>query len=771
MIMKKIFKLMMVIALGAMALACAKEPRINEPAEASETVKVNVRMGLPEVEGAGKAQMSDALGITWEAGDVVWFNGNTGNVEATLAATQITNNGHTASFSIEIPAITGQDAVGLLRYNWSTRNSAEYDFGNPAEHKVPDTGATWNSGNSLEYTQAVAGVMNKAYLFMHSNTNRNDQTFVKSDTSPVDVTVNMKIIGSIFRVMPYTSDYNDEAVESVTFSYNDNSVIGGTVVYDYVNGTYRSAQEVNWLTYKTVKVNLGTAFSLSGVTDKATSKGIYFAVPATKNAIAGGYKIVVKTDKATYTYVSTGNVNVSENMVRNIPLKLDAAHRIADDAVKGTLTYEGSIANNQSFNYDHNAQSNIDLGYYFARTQNTGESTSTIRENVSGNEAFYNVSFAVIDDATGTTADWLTVAYGNNSTHWILNAAGNTGTTTRSATVTASFPAIADGYVLGDGFATRVIKVSQNPELAPDTVIGDLSYAQNTTVGASYHYNFGATNAAGLGWLLVTTRISGASSWTGCEANQGDNEALYYAGITCSVIDDATGTTADWVTVYRTPNDTWWRANVSANTGAARSATVTLTFPTFANHYQLLSTESATRVFTISQDAYVAIDYVNELWNGASIAKTFYSDANWTPVTNTPDVTLSADGKTYTVVVPAGVGGNEWNAQNFLLSDIQMTAGKLYKFSCTVDATVSGTATIKLGLWNPTGGNDGKGGDANPIFYDPNVTVTAGTPLVLEKDNLPATINGDMKVVLIIDLGRTAVGSTWTFSNISLKSN
>ena len=137
--MKQTIKLFMLAAVAATVYACAKEPEQAEIIENQETVTLNVRMGLPELDGVSRAELSDELGITWEDGDVVWFNGNTGNVEAVLDDSQITDDGHTATFSIEIPAITGQDANGLLRYNWSTRNTAEYDFGNPTQHKMQTT--------------------------------------------------------------------------------------------------------------------------------------------------------------------------------------------------------------------------------------------------------------------------------------------------------------------------------------------------------------------------------------------------------------------------------------------------------------------------------------------------------------------------------------------------------------------------------------------------------------------------------------------------------
>lgn len=763
--MKKIFYSIFVIALGVMAVGCTRE---QEQTAEQATGSIVYKVTLKSTE-LTSATFTDAEGLKWQEGDVLRWEGNTGNTSHTLTAGEILDEGYTASFEIAIPNIKNEAPRGVFRFNYNSDIVTEWNFGSPLRI-VTDPSITL-SDDVLTYTQAEAGVMNRAFVFLHSATEWTD--FAKADTETPEETATMQIVGSIFRFLPYTADYNDEEVESVTFSLDNKAKwLGGLVYYPYSSNAYLDANQKNLNKYYKAVVNLGTPFSLSGVTDVVYSKGIYFALPATNSPVTGGYTIVVKTDKATYTYNSTKDLSVGENKVRNIPILLDAAHRIADDAVVGALRYQGNINNNQTFTYDHEAQSNVDIGYWYAQVKNTGDADWTIKEaSIPENAGYYAVSFSVIDDETGLAADWVTAAYGTNSTHWILNLTENTTGATRSATVTATFPAIVAGYLLDDGFATKVIKVTQTPELAPDVVIGDLSYRQNTSIGAAYNFNVSGAANFDLGWLLITTRLTGEAAWTGREAGDGDNDALYYAGITFDVIDDATGATATWCSINRPTKNTRWYVSVDANTGAARSATITAHFPTVSNHYQLVDGEASTKVISITQEAYESIDYVNEHWDGASIsiAKTWYSPAGWAGGL-TPNVTLSADGKTFTSVIPEGIGGAEWMGQNFLLSDILMEAGKKYKFSCTVNTTVAGTCTVKLGLWDPSA-NGGTGGDTNMIFYDNAVAVTAGTPLSFEKEALNPQINGDFRVVLIIDLGRSAAGSTWTFSDISLKSN
>lgn len=322
----------MIIALGAMSLSCSKEKQINDGTSKTlnEPVTINFTIGLPEIEDpSSRASFTDELGITWEPGDEIWFTGNANATNlATLTAGDITEGGHKASFSITTAATSG-----VLRYNWSTRNTAEWDFGSLLTNYVnqsnfEDLDASLTSNTTLEFTQSEAGVMNKRFVFLHSATSNQD--YVVNEGSIAVADVKMKIVGSIFRILPFTTDYSSEQVESIKFSLNGSSKLGGVSTYNYGAGTYTSNLAWNYL-YKEVVVNLDTPFDLTGVSSKYDSKGIYFAVPRTESAITGGYTITVKTDQATYTYVSAKNLEVADNQVRNFPILLDASHRVAND--------------------------------------------------------------------------------------------------------------------------------------------------------------------------------------------------------------------------------------------------------------------------------------------------------------------------------------------------------------------------------------------------------------------------------------------------------
>lgn len=591
--MKKIYTYAAIVALCATAASsCRKEASIAAPD--TDTTIYKVKLSNPQTKA-----FTDAAGLTWNVGDQIRWEGNTGNTTHTLTAEEISSDGHTATFEIGIPNIKNESPRGVFRYNYNSDNNSEWNFGSN-QRMVTDESIDFVNGQSVTYTQSVAGTMNPAFIFLHSSTEW--ETFTQSESETPELTASMQILGSIFRVMPYTTVYNDEAIQSVSIKVNDNSKkLGGLVYYNYSSNEYIDANQKNYNSYTTATVNLGTALSLSGITDRESSKGIYFAVPATNTAISGGYTIVVRTDVATYTYTSSADLSVSENVVKNIYVKLDAAHRVADSDVRGTLKYQGSLAS--SYTYDDNAQNNIDLGYWYASTSDSDD-PNKIRENKDGDEIFYSgIQFSIIDDATGTTANWLSVQYEEDDTHWILNVNANTTGANRKATITATFPNAVSGYILESGYATKTVTITQYRALGENDIIGELSYVQNSGISATYTYGASASNND-LGWLLIMTKDTGSTSWTAREANQGNNDALYYSGITFSVTDDATGEAATWCRVNRPTNDTHWNVSLDENKGStARTATITATFPTVSNHYQLATGEASTKTVTITQNA------------------------------------------------------------------------------------------------------------------------------------------------------------------------
>ena len=146
------------------------------------------------------------------------------------------------------------------------------------------------------------------------------------------------------------------------------------------------------------------------------------------------------------------------------------------------------------------------------------------------------------------------------------------------------------------------------------------------------------------------------------------------------------------------------------------------------------------------------------LWKTANMeVETWYSPGDWSGGIN-PDYEITA-GNGITVTIPEGVGGSEWMGQTKLKSHVATQEGKSYDFSVTLLADEDMTVTIKL-TNDPEEDND-----IHSFFYDGQVTLTAGEPLVYRRSNLTQAVPGD-NVMLIFDFGRSPVGSTIVASEI-----
>ena len=137
--------------------------------------------------------------------------------------------------------------------------------------------------------------------------------------------------------------------------------------------------------------------------------------------------------------------------------------------------------------------------------------------------------------------------------------------------------------------------------------------------------------------------------------------------------------------------------------------------------------------------------------------ETWYSPSDWSGGI-TPDYEVIA-GNGITVTIPDGVGGGEWMGQTKLKSHIASSSEKEYDLSVTLLADEDMTVTIKL--TNDPEEND----DIHAFFYDGQVNLKAGEPLVYRRHNLKQAVSGD-NVMLIFDFGRSPVGSTVTASDI-----
>lgn len=154
------------------------------------------------------------------------------------------------------------------------------------------------------------------------------------------------------------------------------------------------------------------------------------------------------------------------------------------------------------------------------------------------------------------------------------------------------------------------------------------------------------------------------------------------------------------------------------------------------------------------------VDGPGNFWKSASVSMTYwYSPSDWSGGLNPETETLENNG--LKVVIPEGIGGNEWQGQTVFHTDIPMSASKTYDFCVTVKADQDIPAmTFKL-AWE---GND----NDHAAFYVNDFTVEAGEPATFKMESVVPDVDYD-KVVLFVDLGRCTAGTTVTLTKICMQ--
>lgn len=154
------------------------------------------------------------------------------------------------------------------------------------------------------------------------------------------------------------------------------------------------------------------------------------------------------------------------------------------------------------------------------------------------------------------------------------------------------------------------------------------------------------------------------------------------------------------------------------------------------------------------------VDGPGNFWKSASVSMTYwYSPSDWSGGLNPETETLENNG--LKVVIPEGIGGNEWQGQTVFHTDIPMSASKTYDFCVTVEADQDIPAmTFKL-AWE---GND----NDHAAFYVNDFTVEAGEPATFKMESVVPDVDYD-KVVLFVDLGRCTAGTTVTLTKVCMQ--
>lgn len=708
-------------ALAATAAITSCQQENLEPAgpETEGTVQVKVSIGT-QTKG-----FTDLEGITWEVGDQIKYAGGVELVSEALTADDISTDGYSATFTF--PASLNE----VDRTGWFCSTKCHPGNYNEVEF-------TLGADNANVYTQDVAGKMNSRYLFLHSGTGI---VPISKDVAPE---IGMDIVGTIFRVIPYTTLYNDEQILSVKLSSNTKLV--GTVAYDRGAGTYRGVNDVSWKAYDFIMVNLGTALSLEGVTSADESKGIYMAVAATTSSTPlNGYQYVIETNKATYIFDAMDKtLEVGENVVRNVLLNLDKATRVYE---AGQLQYIGDLGAASSAALSAYGVTDFDGGYWYAQVLADG-SSDWVNKDGSENLHFYNgVQFAVTDAETGEPVDWLTVKYGGNGgSHWLLTLAENTGAE-RSAVITAAFPDV-KGYVVTEDCKTKSVTVTQAAAGGPKNVTyGSASLPSSITLESSAYTDYNA------GYCLLVVEGAEYREWSGI-----------YSDVTFKCVseeDAAAGNydnEVDWLSCRYAANDSgvydciWWVTADANESAEPRTAVVVAVFPesaeySFPENRMLVVTQKAGVDNTIYDPA-----SSSNMWLTKTVeSMTYYYAPEWNKITD-PEFTES--GNNYNVSLPVATS-EVWQAQVAFNTDMSTSADKTYDFYCILNSNIDHPGvTIKLTQTD----------NAEVYYFADRHPLTANTDYVYKMPNMSGK-NID-KLSLFFDFGGNAAGTVVTIKDI-----
>lgn len=648
-IMKKIFRFMMAALAATAAMTACQQENLEPDVQEQEGVTYIVNASLSE---ATKASLSDADFLKWEDEDkvVAWYIDS--------------DDDYAYAKREEAAVVLGED-----------KTNASLTFNTlPAGGKFwlayqSNTGYDGCSARKVEFnytnaqTQQVAGIFNTDYLRLIGS--ETDVPVLGEGESSVVLDVEMKIVGTLMRYLVYSSTgaYKEETVKSVELVSVDNVIAGSAsaVAYNFAEYHNTDAGYKYWAnsegsqfsdnctifwdaTSKSITTTLAQPLSLEGVIEPKQGTGIYMTVPAVN---VGGYKYVVTTDVAKYTFdASSKPLAFADNMVKNVILNLENTNvsRIELASIKGELQYTGDLnAASQKLSYE--GVTDKDGGYWYAQTRDTGADWVN-REGASNTQFYTGVQFECIDNATGENADWLTVAYRTDgNTHWFITAEPQEeGAPERSATVTATFPDV-DGYIVTEACKTKVLTVTQQAYTTMKILSLGGGVGDQVISGAG-------VDKLSLGWCVIAVNGSYAESW----GDDKNNEQALYGNVLIECREGAAnGPIVDWLTVEygKDANGKFNSTHLLAtapenNTGAERKALVCCTY-TAPDGYEFEGgAKSVFKQFFVTQPVNSGVKTV-EFWGGigADYTHNYEGQLDW--------------GLSYWVIKVDGADATDWN--------------------------------------------------------------------------------------------------------------
>ena len=372
--MKKIFRFMVAAVAATAAMTSCQQENLEPQVQEKDTYKLIINAEL-----STKATLADGDVMKWEPDDKVtgWYIDVDGSYAYAMREDAVAESDEDvtkASFAFETLPAGGKLWLAYgsnTGYDGCSARKVEFNY-------------------TSNQTQDVAGTMNKGYLRLVGS-EIDIPVPGEGETSAV-IDTEMKIVGTIMRFLVYSSTgaYESETVQSVELVSSDNPIAGGGCAVAYNFAEYHSTEAgyqywadaagtvfsdectIFWdATSKSIKTALNQPLSLEGITEPEQGTGIYMTVPAVK---VGGYKYIVTTDVAKYTFdASDRPVAFADNVVKNVVLNLenDKVTRLELSSVKGELQYLGDLnAAQQLISYA--GVTDKDGGYWYAQTRETG---------------------------------------------------------------------------------------------------------------------------------------------------------------------------------------------------------------------------------------------------------------------------------------------------------------------------------------------------------------------------------------------------------------
>jgi hypothetical protein len=147
----------------------------------------------------------------------------------------------------------------------------------------------------------------------------------------------------------------------------------------------------------------------------------------------------------------------------------------------------------------------------------------------------------------------------------------------------------------------------------------------------------------------------------------------------------------------------------------------------------------------------------NEIWDNSKVTITYwYANSGWGQIAN-PETSGIAGG--WSFIMPAEIGGSEWQGQTHFTMPAAVSPDKKYQFKVTLNSSAECVCTVKL-AWE---GND----NDHAFFYDNNVQLKAFEDVVYVQYPISPDVAYD-KLALFVDLGRTPAGAEVQIKDISL---